>query len=117
MRSFRPLFRIVLLLLALGGVSCATSTEKANFNAFLNQIAKDCKPLLIGSDDYSQAIVFNGLGADPDNYNLFLSKTEALFNGGIPREIYVSSLTAFIGPGSANARSFSCIMAHLPPKQ
>jgi len=116
MRSSRPLFRIALVLLVLGGFSCATPTEKANFNAFLEQIARDCNPLVIGPDNFSQAITFNGLGAEPENYNVFLSKTEALFNGGIPPDLYARSITSFIGSGTANDRSFRCIFDHLPKK-
>ncbi len=116
MRSFRPLSRIALVVLALAGVSCATSAQKTEFNTFLNQIAQDCKPLVIGPDNFSQAIVFNGLGAEPENYNVFLSKTEALFNGGLPPDIYIKSVTAFIGSGTANDRSFNCIIAHLPKR-
>ena len=114
MHSPRPLSWIMMVLLVLAGVSCATNSAKNDFNSFLEQIAQQCKPLIIGSDNYTQAIVFNGLGADPDNYNNFLSKTQALFRGGIPPEVYRRSLTAFIGTGTYNDRSFDCIIAHLP---
>jgi hypothetical protein len=114
MHSSRPLFWIMMLVLVLTGASCASNAAKSAYNTFLEQIAQECKPLIIGSDDYTQAITFNGLGADPDNYINFLSKTQALFNGGIPQDIYRSSLTAFIGSGTYNDRSFNCIIAHLP---
>jgi hypothetical protein len=114
MHSSRPLFWILMVVLVLTGASCATSGAKSAYNTFLEQIAQECKPLIIGSDDYTQAIIFNGLGADPDNYNNFLQMTRSLFNGGIPPDIYRSSLTAFIGGGTYNDRSFNCIMAHLP---
>lgn len=101
--------------LALAGASCTTDpTEKAAYEAFLNQIARDCKPLIIGSENIGQALVFNGLGADPDHYNNFLGKTSALYNGAIPQKIYRQSLTAFLGAGTYNDRSFDCIVAHLP---
>ena len=115
MYSCRTFCWIVTAVLLLTGVSCATnSTGNKDFSSFLSQIARECKPLIIGSDDYSQAIVFNGLGADPDNYNNFLIKTQALYRGGIPPDIYRDSLTAFIGGGTYNDRSFKCIIAHLP---
>src|SRR5271154_1982668 len=115
MSSSRTLYWIVTALLLLAGVSCATqSKQNQDFSSFLSRIAQECKPLIIGSDDYTQAIIFNGLGADPDNYNNFLAMTRSLFNGGIPPDIYRSSLTAFIGGGTYNDRSFNCIMAHLP---
>jgi hypothetical protein len=104
----------MMVVLVLTSASCATNAAKSAYNTFLEQIAQECKPLIIGSDNYTQAIIFNGLGADPTNYNNFLSKTQALFNGGIPPDIYRSSLTAFIGTGTYNDHSFNCIIAHLP---
>ena len=118
MRAPRPISGSIVALLVLSGVSCATDpAEKAAYEAFLSQIARDCKPLIIGSDNMGQALIFNGLGADPDNYNNFLGKTSALYYGGIPPDIYRSSLTAFLGPGKYNNQSFECIFAHLPKKK
>jgi hypothetical protein len=101
-------------LLALAAVSCASNSQESGFNAFLQKIATDCKPLIIGSDNIGQAIVFNGLGAQPENYNNFLGQTKALYNGSIPDTSYRSALNSFLGGGSSNDRSFDCIVAHLP---
>ena len=96
--------------------ACASNAGQVDdFNAFLNRIAAECKPLIIGSDDMGQAIVFNGLGANPGNYNNFLGRTSALYRGAIPPQVYRDSLTAFIGSGTSNQRSFDCIEARLPP--
>jgi hypothetical protein len=105
----------VITLCGLAAGACATSTERDDFNAFLQRIAADCKPLVIGSDDMGEAIVFNGLGAVPERYNLFLAKTQALYGGAISQQVYRDSVTSFVGAGSRNARSFDCIVAHLPP--
>jgi hypothetical protein len=104
----------VVALLALTVISCASNPQEIGFNAFLQQIAADCKPLIIGSDNIGQAIVFNGLGAQPDNYNNFLGQTKALYNGSIPATAYRNALNSFLGGGSSNNRSFDCIVAHLP---
>ena len=56
-----------------------------------------------------QAIVFNGLGAISENYNNFLGKTSALYNGTISPQLYRDSLTSFIGSGTSNQRSFDCV--------
>jgi hypothetical protein len=93
---------------------CATQGSGDGYNAFLQKIAADCKPLIIGSDDIGQAIVFNGLGAQPEHFNSFLAKTDALYHGGISQQVYRDSLAAFVGMGSYNAGSFDCIAAHLP---
>ena len=107
----------VVLLLAAAVAACASNAaQEDGYNAFLQRIAADCKPLIIGSDNLGQAIVFNGLGALPENYNNFLGKTSALYNGGISATTYRDSLTTFLGGGSYNQASFDCIIAHLPPQ-
>jgi hypothetical protein len=95
-------------------VSCASQAQRAAYDGFLDQIAKECKPLIIGSDNFGLALMAQGTGADPDNYTTFLSQTKALYNGSIPPAVYRNALTAFLGPGSYNDRSFDCIVAHLP---
>lgn len=115
MNATRSAKAIGATLLALAAVACASApANEGGYNEFLQKIAADCKPLIIGSDNMGQAIVFNGLGATLDNYNNFLAKTSALYNAGISQAIYRESLTAFIGTGSYNRRSFDCIVAHLP---
>ena len=52
---------MVAALLALAAVSCASNSQESGFNAFLQTIAAECKPLIIGSDNIGQAIMFNGL--------------------------------------------------------
>jgi len=94
--------------------ACASNPGSDGFDAFLQKIAADCKPLIIGSDNMGQAIVFNGLGAIPENYNNFLTQTKALYAGSIPPQTYRTTLTSFVGTGSYNQRSFDCIQAHLP---
>ena len=95
--------------------ACATPAGEETFDSFLRRIAVECKPLVIGADDMGQAILFNGVGAMPDHYNTFIAKTQALYGGGISRQVYRDSLIAFVGAGSHNARSVDCIVAHLPP--
>ena len=105
--------RLVLAAMLVTG-ACASPNQGGGYNAFLTKIAADCKPLIIGSDDMGQAIVFNGLGATQENYSNFLGKTSALYAGAISPQVYRESLDAFIGSGSYNQRSFDCIVAHLP---
>jgi hypothetical protein len=105
---------MVAAMLGMATVSCASNSQESGFNAFLQTIATECKPLIIGSDNIGQAIIFNGPGAQPDNYNNFLGQTKALYNGSIPATVYRNSLNSFLGGGSSNERSFNCIIAHLP---
>jgi hypothetical protein len=116
-RTLISLRIFVITLLAAITVSCAsTSAPESGYNAFLQKIAADCKPLIIGSDNIGQAIIFNGLGAKPENYNNFLGQTSALYSGSISPTIYRNSLNSFLGGGSDNERSFDCIVGHLPTK-
>ena len=103
---------VALMVSAMAG--CASNAQADAYNAFLERIANECKPLIIGSDNLGQAIVFNGLGASPENYNNFLGKTSALYHGSISPQIYRESLTTFLGGGTYNQHSLDCIVAHLP---
>jgi len=114
-----PVLRAAILVATIAMAACASNSGQADdFNAFLNRIAAECKPLVIGSDDIGQAIVMGGLGAKPENYDNCLGRTSALYRGTIPSQLYRDSLTAFIGSGSGsdsyNQRSFDCIIARLP---
>jgi hypothetical protein len=111
-----PVSAAALLIVVLAAGACATPATENNFNTFLQTIAADCKPLIIGGDNMGQAIVFNGLGAQPEHYNSFVAKTQALYSGAISPQIYRDSLTAFVGAGTSNQRSFDCIESHLPTK-
>jgi hypothetical protein len=117
MRVSQALSWMVVVVLVSAGVSCAAYRARQDeYSTFLNQLAKDCKPLIIGSDDIGQAIIFNGIGAQPENYANFLSKTQALYNGALDPDIYRQTLTAFIGSGTYNEKSYACIIAHVPKK-
>jgi hypothetical protein len=101
--------------LALAAFPPAIAATDAGYNAFLKQIAAECKPLIIGRDDMSRAISNSGgLGVDPDNYHKFLSYTSRLYRGTLSEPEYRRSLTAFLGAGTYNRKSFDCIAAHLP---
>ena len=105
---------VVLAMPALLQLGCASTATQSAFQTFLQKIAVECKPLIIGSDDIGQAITFNGLGAVPEHYNNFLGQTSALFGGSISPDTYRASLDAFLGSGSYNRRSFDCIFGQLP---
>jgi hypothetical protein len=104
---------VALLLAALAACSTGPAAQDP-YNAYLETIAKACKPLIIGSDDMGQAIVFNGLGATQEHYGTFLSQTSSLYRGAITPDVYRGAMTSFVGSGTYNARSFDCIVAHLP---
>ena len=115
MRRFLPIPAIVAGLFSLGCISCASPAQKAGYETFLDNIAEDCKPLIIGSDNIGVALASNGVaGAGPYSYHHFLKQTLALYYGQIPPATYRTFLTAYVGAGTYNDRSFDCIVAHLP---
>ena len=108
---------IAAFLLALATISCSSSPQVDAYNAFLNKIATACDPLIIGSDNMGQAIIYNGLGANNENYTTFLRQTSALYEGSMSPAVYRQALTDNLGGGTYNERSFNCIISHLPGKQ
>jgi len=103
------------VLLATLAVCSSAAASNADYNAFLKQIATDCRPLIIGRLNVGQAILRGGIGPNADDYNAFISYTRRLYQGTLSEAGYRTSLTAFIGPGTSNNRSFDCIVSHLPP--
>jgi hypothetical protein len=60
----RAMTRTAVAFFALAAAACASSRAKEDgYNALLQKIAADCKPLIIGNDNLGQAIVLTGLGA------------------------------------------------------
>jgi hypothetical protein len=111
----QPSLFLLVPLLALSACPLAVAAPNAEYNAFLKQIAAECKPLIIGRDDIGRGISNSGgLGVDPDNYHKFLSYTSRLYRGTLSEPEYRRSLTAFLGAGTYNRKSFDCIAAHLP---
>ena len=115
MKAAIRFWKFAVLCFGLVALGCAsTSRQHDAFGQFLQTIAASCQPLIIGTDNMGQAIMFNGVGATPDDYNNFLGKTESLFRGGISPQIYRESLGAFLGAGRYNTASFNCIISYLP---
>ncbi len=108
----------VLLALACTGAlsACApdawNNVQATGYDAFLNEIATKCKPLLIGSRDMSFKILHNDSG-DDSNYNYFLDITSELYYGRTSPEAYRSGISGFLGGGADTNRSLDCIMATL----
>ena len=94
----------------------STQNYKATgFNAYLNTIGTNCKPLMIGIYNVSEWLLYQGSN-DP-NYSYFLDQTSRLYYGTISPDLYQSSITGFFGPSSTNAGSFACIFRNLPAQR
>ena len=84
--------------------------QATGFNAFLDQIAKECSPLQIGSYQMSQAIQYNRMD---ENSIYFMDQTSRLYYGTIAPDSYANSINAFFQGGSDNV-AVSCILSKLP---
>jgi hypothetical protein len=102
----------ILLLVAMT-ISTLAGASNADYNAFLTLIATNCKSLIIGRDNIGQALLHSGMGVDVDNYHKFLSYTSRLYRGTLSEPEYRRSLTAFLGAGTYNSRSYDCIATQL----
>jgi hypothetical protein len=115
MRMSEPVRTTARVVLLVACTSCATPAGRGAYDAFLDKIAVECKPLIIGSDNLTVAIsTIGSAGTERDHYHDFLSATKALNYGNIPGAVYRNSLTAQLGRGPYNDQSFDCIVAHLP---
>jgi hypothetical protein len=116
--NVRLCFRLVAI--ALVGLAitayAAGPSPDAGYNAFLQKIAAECKPLVIGTDNFSQAIIFNGEGADPSHYGIFLDRTKALYNGGLSAKEFRDSISLGADGGKFSDKAIECIINHVPKK-
>ncbi|MEO8304082.1 MAG: hypothetical protein ABI724_08175, partial [Betaproteobacteria bacterium] len=96
------------LTLALAAAGCApdamNNMQATGFNAYLNTLATQCNPLVIGNNNVGQWLK-EPSNASP-NYTYFLDMTSRLYYGKISAGAYREGITAFLGPGSSNALSF-----------
>lgn len=107
----RALAALTLVLVASGCAPDAMNNMQATgFNAYLNTLATQCDPLVIGNNNVGQWLK-EPSNASP-NYTYFLDMTSRLYYGKISAAAYRESITAFLGPGSSNPRSFDCIFSN-----
>ncbi len=91
-----------------------TNVQATGYNAYLNTIAANCNPLMIGDANVSEWIRYNG--ANNFNYSYFLDMTSRLYYGTVTPASYQESITGFLGPSARNEASFACIFRNLPPR-
>ena len=109
---------VLLLVLGIAGSGCApdsvTNVQATGYNAYLNTIATNCNPLMLGDADVSEWIRYGG--ANDYNYSYFLDMTSRLYYGSISPGAYRDGVTGFFGPSTRNEASFACIFRNLPPR-
>ena len=90
-----------------------TSRQATGYNAFLDQIARECKPLQIGRYQMSEMIQRNAM---VDDYVYFIDQTSRLYYGRIAQAAYRDSINAFFQGGSTGV-AIDCILSKLPPNR
>jgi hypothetical protein len=89
-----------------------TNRQATGFNAYLDQIAVQCKPLMIGQYDMTYRLTNKGIYGDDFNY--FFDLTSQLFYQRTSPAAYRSGVNGFFGGGATTDRSIDCIIATLP---
>jgi hypothetical protein len=106
-----------LTLLALLAAGCApddmVNKQATGFDAFTNQIATRCNPLMLGSVNIGQQLLYSH-GAGGDSYDYFLDITSRLYYGQISPSSYQGAVLGFFGAGDDTNRGIACIIANLP---
>lgn len=82
------------------------------FNAYLDQIAVACKPLMLGRYDMSYKMLQKDMYDDDLNY--FMDLTSRLYYQTVSPDSYRSGINGFFGGGATTDRGISCIIANLP---
>jgi hypothetical protein len=89
-----------------------TNREATGFNAYLNQVAVQCKPLMIGSYDMTYRLTNKGVYGNDFDY--FFDLTSQLYYQRTTPELYRSGINGFFGGGATTNGSMDCIIAALP---
>jgi len=112
--SLRRRAALAAAVLGLAGCAPDTVTNRAatGFNAFLDTIAVQCKPLMIGSYDMTERLQRKGIYGD--DYNYFFDATSQLYYQRRTPDDYRSAINGFFGGGATTNRGIDCIIANLP---
>ena len=89
-----------------------SNRQATGFNAYLDQVAVQCKPLMVGSYDMTYRLTNKGIYGDDFNY--FFDLTSKLYYQRTTPEQYRSGINGFFGGGATTNGSIDCIIATLP---
>ena len=89
-----------------------TNKYATGFNAYIDQIAVACKPLMVGQYDMTYRLQQKGVYGDDFNY--FFDATSQLYYQRRTPDDYRSAINGFFGGGAITNRSIDCIIANLP---
>jgi hypothetical protein len=102
---------------ALFAAGCApddmVNRQATGFDAFTSQIASKCNPLVLGSHNVGQELLYSH-GIGDDSYDYFLDITSRLYYGQISAASYRGAVLSFFGAGDDTSRGIDCIIGNLP---
>ena len=108
---------MALALTALVVAGCApddmVNRKATGFDAFTTQIASRCNPLMLGSHNIGQELMYSH-GIGDDSYDYFLDITSRVYYGQISTASYRGAVLSFFGAGDDTNRGIDCIIANLP---
>jgi hypothetical protein len=109
-----PKLATMTLVAALGGCAPDAVTNKyaIGFNAYLDQIAAVCKPLMIGQYDMTYRLQQKGIYGDDFNY--FFDATSRLYYQRMTPADYRTAINGFFGGGRTTDAGIDCIIDNLP---
>jgi hypothetical protein len=107
-----PMVVAAIAALAACAPDAVTNRYATGFNAYIDQIASACKPLMVGSYDMTYQLQNKGLG--DNQVNFFFDVTSQLYYQRSTPADYRSAINGFFGGGSTTDRSIDCIIANLP---
>ena len=111
-RYMAPALFAVAATLAACAPDAVTNKDATGFNAYINQIASACKPLMVGAYDMTYQLQNKALGDNQVNY-FFDITSELYYQRSTPGD-YRTAVNGFFGGGSTTDRSIDCIIANLP---
>jgi hypothetical protein len=102
---------------ALFAAGCApddmVNRQATGFDAFTAQIGSKCNPLMLGSHNIGQELMYSH-GIGDDSYDYFLDITSRLYYGQISPASYRGAVLGFFGAGDDTNRGIDCIIGNLP---
>lgn len=87
--------------------------QATGLDAFTAQIASKCNPLMLGSHNMGQELMYSR-GIGDDSYDYFLDITSRVYYGQISPASYRGAVLSFFGAGDDTSRGIDCIIANLP---
>ncbi len=116
------LFRLTAVaLLSISLSACAPDAfdnfQAKGFDAYLNTLKTQCRPLQIGSTDLAAAMDETENRQNGDQYDYWLDQTSRLYYKRISPTDYRNSVEGMLGQGSYNKQSFDCILLNLPAQR